>query len=187
MVVANGLVPIWCQDICSHLHDVAWSVYIWESNIMQRGVTLQWCHMSNMASEITGNCELDCLFSSFTGLTKNNTSRLCITDSFWWEFTGGFPSQMAPHKWPVVQKVFPCHDIIIRRLQELTCLSNNKMAATLQMLQVFPLIKTQTTIMQELPMQVLLMNSWINLGMALSLDCCYCSMWLHFGPRLIKF
>ena len=80
----------------SHQQSYWWRHY---TSFVTHIETIQWLHMNMMVSPITSNC-----------LHAKNTSRIHIAVSC----EGNSPTTMGlPRKAPVMQKPFPCHDVVM--------------------------------------------------------------------------
>ena len=67
---------------------------------------LNYSHMSIMMSHITGNLTVGSTYCSAN--IKHN-----IKPPKYWPFVRGLLTSGSPRKAPVMQKVFPCHDVIM--------------------------------------------------------------------------
>ena len=65
---------------------------------------------------VSDHWQFDCLFNTPFRLTKKTTAKLCITGS----------SVDSPHKGPVMQKVFPCHDVFLVLLEKSSLNKSNE-------------------------------------------------------------
>ena len=59
--------------------------------------------------------QLNCMFNSLLKVTAYKTWKLQITDPLYWPFVRGIHQSLVDshHKGPVMEKAFPCHDIIM--------------------------------------------------------------------------
>ena len=114
--------PIWLHTKVRRILEV-WQympnvVHFVEASVYYRNDSIAWCIqlfppiavMSHEHHSISNHQQLDCMINRLFRLTSKKTPKFCASLIPWW---GGSPSVDFPHKGPVMQKVFPCHDITV--------------------------------------------------------------------------
>ena len=98
---------------CSCFCPIHWSqVFIREWRCSSNSwCTAQSFQPSHEYDGISSHQQLNHFFSILFRLTTKETPKLHITDPLWWESTQWLVG--SPHK-PVMQKAFPCHDIMMK-------------------------------------------------------------------------
>ena len=93
-------------------------VHFVEASVYYRNDSIAWCIwllppiavMSHEHHSISNHWQLYCMINRLFRLTSKKTPKFCASLIPWW---GGSPSVDFPHKGPVMQKLFPCHDITV--------------------------------------------------------------------------
>ena len=77
------------------------------STLNKAAIALQWCYMTLMASDITGNWTVCSTFGPGLHQRKHQKSMLLVMRGISWWLLG------YAHKGPVLQKLFPLHNVIM--------------------------------------------------------------------------